>query len=114
MVAAFLKLGIPTMMSALPRRAISSRMAGVRAVWGTSPPYHHGGGGAMSPAAARPDLPLHLAGSRPVVVWVSDAYRRAADGRRTNAVGLLPAPMHPRCIPDPEGDPGAERAYSRE
>src|SRR5436190_2881640 len=41
MVAAFLKLGMPTMMSARPRRAISSRMAGVSEVagiWGTLPP----------------------------------------------------------------------------
>src|SRR6185312_17179942 len=34
MVAAFLKLGMPTMMSASPSRAIWSRTAGVRAVWG--------------------------------------------------------------------------------
>src|SRR3954447_1910217 len=31
---------MPTMMSARPRRAISSRIAGVRVVAGTSPPYH--------------------------------------------------------------------------
>src|SRR3954454_5662676 len=36
MVAAFSKLGIPTMMSARPSRAISSRTAGLRAVAGTS------------------------------------------------------------------------------
>src|SRR6478752_10529043 len=56
MVAAFLKLGIPTMMSALPRRAISSRIAGVRAVWGTSPPYHHGA--ALALPRARPATPV--------------------------------------------------------
>jgi hypothetical protein len=37
-----LKLGIPTMMSARSRRAISLRMAGVSTVSGTTSPYHRG------------------------------------------------------------------------
>src|SRR5438093_4340031 len=67
MVAAFLKLGMPTMMSARPRRAISSRMAGVSEVagiWGTLPPrariYLADG------SASRTDLPRAV--SRPPVI----------------------------------------------
>src|SRR4051794_41862706 len=55
MVAAFLKLGMPTMMSALPIRAIWSRMAGVRAGSGTGPPYHRGAAVA-GPCLARRSL----------------------------------------------------------
>src|SRR4051812_26693040 len=40
MVAAFLKLGIPTMMSAWPSLAICSRTAGVSPWAGTLRPYH--------------------------------------------------------------------------
>src|SRR3954451_25247463 len=63
-VAAFLKLGIPTMMSARPSRSISSRMAGVSAVWGTRPPYHSRPRQRPSAARHAADRPLlgHLAG----------------------------------------------------
>src|SRR6478752_7660410 len=97
MVAAFLKLGIPTMMSALPRRAISSRMAGVRAVWGTGPPYHHGGGAAHSQGGAR-TLPTRDRHRRPVL---------ADRARPVSAVGAAEAQVaeaHRTPRPDPRVD----------
>src|ERR1700690_4629377 len=51
MVAAFLKLGMPTMMSAWPSRWISAWRAGLRSEAGTPVPYH--GGRAVRPSAAR-------------------------------------------------------------
>src|SRR5215211_2208257 len=88
-VAAFLKLGMPTMMSARPRRAISSRMAGVSADGGiasTLPPGDSRSYGCAEAAAGRGGVPRVARSAR------RDGFRdplgrvgRAGDG----PVGLL-------------------------
>src|SRR3954469_19879237 len=98
-VPAFLKLGTPPMLSARPSRSISSRMAGVSAVWGTGPPYHSRP--CQRPSAARhpADRPLlrHLAG---VVTAVRRLVRQAVEALRLPR----PDPRHDR-RPDEGSDP---------
>src|SRR6188768_3308337 len=104
---------MPTMMSAWPRRAISSRIAGVRVVAGTSSPYHRrvaaGVAGAWracrgapwgGPSAGRDGLrdavrDVGCAGDRPVRVLLANEVARV---RRAVAEVLEPegAPRHER------------------
>src|SRR3954454_16319267 len=91
------------MMSARPSRSISSRMAGVSAVWGTAPPYHSRP--CQRPSAARhtADRPLlrHLAG---VVAAVRRLIRQAVEALRLPR----PDPRHDR-RPDEGPDPDEVR-----
>ena len=66
------------MMSARPSRSISSRMAGVSAVWGTAPPYHRQRASAARHPADRPvGVRLARAGS--------GCWRPCRSGRRSPA-----------------------------
>src|SRR3954453_1382752 len=93
MVAAFLKLGMPTMMSALPIRAIWSRMAGVRAGSGTGPPYHRGAAVA-GPCLARRSLAVGHRRGAPFGVRLAWAVARVG--------GLVGDPGEALHAPRPE------------
>src|SRR6476646_2094168 len=103
MVAAFLKLGIPTRRSARSSRSISSRMAGVSAVWGTGPPYHLG-------PCPRPSATRHPA-DRPVSLHLARVIAAVGGlvGQAVEALRLPRAdPRHDR-RPDERPDPDAVR-----
>src|SRR5512134_3712280 len=98
MVAAFLKLGMPTMMSARPSRAICSWMAGVRAAWGTRPPYHRRPRVSPVPGAAGDSA----AGNR-------DAHPLVVGGPRLVAAVGGPEAQIREPERSPRTDPGIDR-----
>src|SRR4051794_41580581 len=91
------------MMSARPSRSISSRMAGVSAVWGTGPPYHSRPCPRPSAARHTADRPLlrHLAR---VVTAVRRLVRQAVEALRLPRTD----PRHDR-RPDEGADPDKVR-----